>query len=270
MDQERYDGLIDQLERWAGADKRVCGVVAVGSTARLSRHPDTWSDHDVLIVTRPGSDQQVRHEASWLPDADRVALRFLEPDHGVTVIYDDGHLAEFAVCDLDRIQQIPLAEARVVAGDPRVASAIADTVAATLEPFGAGTDGRYEAHRCLKELVVGLHRLGRGERLSANERIRGAAVRHLLTAWGAQGSDPDPLLDPLDPHRRAERRHPDLARRLARAVDQPLDVAAFSLLEILSSDVLPRLGSTGSSPTSAAVGAVRCLAERVQASVASR
>jgi hypothetical protein len=65
--------------------------------------PDEWSDHDFFVITPPGGQEALREDLSWLPRADRVALSFRETGHGLVVLYDDGHLLEFAVFELDEL-----------------------------------------------------------------------------------------------------------------------------------------------------------------------
>lgn len=103
MDPERHERFTRELTRWAEDTDDVVGLVGVGSTAGTDRQPDRWSDHDILIVTRPGAAEGLRRSTAWLPDAQRIVLAFDEPDHGLTAIYDDGHLIEAAVAEINDV-----------------------------------------------------------------------------------------------------------------------------------------------------------------------
>src|SRR4051812_48367660 len=65
--------------------------------------PDDWSDHGFFVISSAGEQERLRGDLSWLPRHDGVALAFRETEHGLNVIYDDGHLLEFAVFDLDEL-----------------------------------------------------------------------------------------------------------------------------------------------------------------------
>ena len=65
--------------------------------------PDEWSDHDFFVITPPGGQEELRNDLSWLPCRRSHRALGTETDHGLIVIYDDGHLLEFAVFDLEEI-----------------------------------------------------------------------------------------------------------------------------------------------------------------------
>ena len=103
MDPDAYRAFTEELRARLAGDARVVGLVAVGSMADRDDGPDEWSDHDFFVITRTGEQEALRVDLGWLPDGDRVALAFRETEHGLMVVYDDGHLLEFAVFDLDEI-----------------------------------------------------------------------------------------------------------------------------------------------------------------------
>jgi hypothetical protein len=90
------------VERLAG-DPDVLGVVLLGSTSGLPPAPDAFSDHDFFVVVRPGAQERLRTDLSWLPEAAEAALAFRETAHGLKVLYRSGHLAEFAVFDPEEL-----------------------------------------------------------------------------------------------------------------------------------------------------------------------
>lgn len=103
MDAAAYAAFTAELTELAAADPRVVGLVAVGSMADRYYASDDWSDHDFLLVSEPGEQEALRAELGWLPHHDRIALAFRETEHGLKVVYDDGHMLEFAVFDLEEI-----------------------------------------------------------------------------------------------------------------------------------------------------------------------
>src|SRR3954454_9873686 len=101
MQADEYRAFTRDLAERLRADERAIGLVAVGSMADRDYAPDEWSDHDFFVVAVQGQQEALRSDLSWLPRRERVALSFRETEHGVTIVYDDGHLLEFAVFDLE-------------------------------------------------------------------------------------------------------------------------------------------------------------------------
>src|SRR5262249_45257236 len=89
--------LVARLE----ADPDVIALVMVGSASGLPPAPDEFSDHDFFVITRTGAQERFRCECAWLPDAESIALSFRDTAHGLKVLYASGHIAEFAVFDLE-------------------------------------------------------------------------------------------------------------------------------------------------------------------------
>jgi hypothetical protein len=94
----------------------------------------------------------------------------------------------------------------------------------------------------VEQIIVGVSRHARGERLSANERIRGQALTHLLgLIRDFVPTERPAAADNLDPYRRFEQTHPALGKRLGDALQRPLAELAGLLVEVAEQDVAPRL-----------------------------
>jgi hypothetical protein len=104
---EAYTAFTETLVRSLTADPRVIGLIAAGSMAQTERAPDEWSDHDFWIVTVPGAQDHFRSVHDWLPEATRLVLAFRETAHGVKLLYDQGHLIEYAVFDEAELDVVP-------------------------------------------------------------------------------------------------------------------------------------------------------------------
>src|SRR5256885_11336360 len=98
MERTAYDRFSERLHQRLAADERVLGLVALGSMSG-EPPPDQWSDHDCFVIGRPGEQERMRTELSWLPDGEEIVLAYRETAHGVKVLYRDAHLLEFAVFD---------------------------------------------------------------------------------------------------------------------------------------------------------------------------
>jgi hypothetical protein len=217
VDRAAYDAFTDALV--ASLRDRVLGLVAVGS---MAGDPDEWSDHDFLVVTAPGLQEEHRRDLSWLPDAARVLTSIRETAHGVQVIYDDGHLLEFAVFEPDELALASVNRYRVLFDHADVAERL--TAIAARPSAG---DDRREFGMFLSGILVGGGRARRGEELSGAWLVKGQSVRALAALLGGGGDD-------LDPLRRL--RHPELeALMRAGTVD-----AALGLLDLAEREVRPR------------------------------
>src|SRR3954447_20592792 len=129
MKADEYRAFTRELTERLRADERAIGLVAVGSMADRDYAPDEWSDHDFLVITRAGAQEEVRNDLSWLPNGERIALSLRETDHGLIVIYDDGHLLEFAVFDLEEIALAGVNRSHVLLDRGGVAERIAHVAA---------------------------------------------------------------------------------------------------------------------------------------------
>jgi len=108
MESDAFRNWTERLHAKLGADARVIGLVMLGSSAEAQRTPDAWSDHDFFVITHPGTQEALRTHLDWLPEPDQIVLRPRETKHGLKVLYDDGHVIEFAVFDLQELTGLGL------------------------------------------------------------------------------------------------------------------------------------------------------------------
>src|SRR3954469_8585149 len=163
MDPDGYRAFTEELRARLARDARVVGLVAVGSMADCDYGPDEWSDHDFFVISRTGEQEALRVDLGWLPDGGRVALAFRETDHGLVVVYDDGHLLEFAVFDLDEIALAGVNRYRVLLDRGGVEERVREISA---NPRPARNDA-FLSGKTLTAALVAAGRDRRGETLSA-------------------------------------------------------------------------------------------------------
>lgn len=240
MDSGAFDAFTEKLLEAARRDPDVLGVIFAGSTADASRR-DSWSDHDFLWVVKPGQQERYRQDLSWMPDADRIVLRYRETAHGLNVIYDYGHLAEFAVFDPEEVYMMKANDYSVPVDKADIAGRM-KTVERKSAPEPLDAVGAVE--HALQLIFVGVSRYARGEKLSAHAFIRFWALRRLLQALPAVIQPPDAAkLDTLDMFRRVEQVMPELAAQIDAALRlNALDCASVCL-DILQTSVKPHLSS---------------------------
>jgi hypothetical protein len=237
---EEYRAFTGALVDGLAADRRVVGLVALGSMAERDYAPDEWSDHDVFVVTAPGEQEAFRVELGWLPRPAEIALSYRETDHGLKVLYGDGHLLELAVFDPDELALARVNRYRVLLDRGGVAERLAAMAAA--RPAAGRDDERFLFGQLLTAVLVGAGRDRRGEALSGSFLVKGLAVRHLLALLArAVPADRAELLDDLDPARRFEQVHPELAGEVEALLWAGTGEAALGLLELAEREVRPRL-----------------------------
>lgn len=236
MEPEDYGAFTEELRARLAEDPRVVGLVAVGSMAARDYLPDAWSDHDFFVIARPGEQEALRADLGWLPRVDRLALSFRETEHGVKVIYDDGHMLEFAVFDLDEIGLASVNRFRVLLDRGGVE---ARTAAVRARPRAEASD-EFLFGMTVSSALVAAGRARRGELLTASC----FAVRTLqhLTALLARvvPSAHASVLDEFDSLRRFESAYPELGAELAAAMRGAPDEAAVALLDVAARELRER------------------------------
>lgn len=244
MDPQRHERFTRDLIGWAQDSAHVVALVGVGSTAGSRRHPDRWSDHDILVVTQPGAAEQIRRSRTWLPDHERIVLAFNEPDHGLTAIYDDGHLIEAAVAEIDDLGWFRADAFHVLVDDAEVTSTLEALTGAADETARSATSTLTAYHALLKELVIVVTRVGRGERLSATQHLHGVALPHLLTLLRSCVTPrPTVGVDPYDPTRRFESAYPDIAEHLEHSRADLEDTVSVTI-ELLRAHIIGHLAGS--------------------------
>ena len=177
--------------------------------------PDEWSDHDFFLISQPGEQEELRQDLRWLPAHERIAFSFRETEHGLKVLYDDGHMLEFAVFDVDEIALAGVNRYRVAPRSRRRRGGVRRTCATTR---GRSTTTITSSGWSLTAALVAMGRGRRGEVLSAAFLVTWGLTyltRLLARVVPAENAS---ILDNFDPLRRFERAYPALGEELAVAV----------------------------------------------------
>lgn len=233
MQLEQYRAFTATLTATLAADPRVVGLIALGSMAEQDYVPDRWSDHDFFVITKPGAQEALRADLSWLPDHQRIAFWFRENIHALKVVYDTGHVLELVVFDEAEIGQAYANRYRVLIDRGDVTRRIAAAAARTAERQQHAGDDAIDLGQFLVNLLVGVGRYYRGERLSGHTYVKVYAQDHLLRLLGRYLPSPQrALLDNLAPSRRFEQVYPQLGAELDAIALLPAPVAAARLLDL--------------------------------------
>lgn len=198
--------------------------------------PDEWSDHDFFLISQPGLQESLRRDLRWLPDHERITFSFRETDHGLKVFYDDGHMIEFAVFDVEEIALAGVNRYRVLLDRGGVEGKCADV----RDHPRPQHDDDHLFGMVLSAALVAVGRGRRGEVLSAAFLVTWGLTyltRLLTRVLPAANAS---ILDGFDSLRRFERAYPELGAELIAAVRLSPPEGALRLLEVLAREVRPR------------------------------
>lgn len=238
--QARFEDYTRRLVESIAGREEVEGLVVLGSTAALDR-VDEWSDHDFYLVVREGDQEAFRQQLDWLPDPAEIAIAVRETEHGLKVVYRDGHVLEFAVASGAEISTFGGSPYAVLLDRADVATRMA---AAPTTPPPAEPDALREFRLFLSLVLIGVGRARRGEELAGGQLVRTYAVERLLTVLRhqleaqSQGADAEP--DAFNVFRRFEAAFPEVGQALGEALAQPVDDCGARLLGIAESWLAPR------------------------------
>ncbi len=212
---EGFDRFTQELVMSVSARDDVVGLVLLGSGADTAR-VDEWSDHDFYLVSTPGAQEPLRTDLSWLPRTASIVLAARETEHGLKVVYDDGHVLEFAVADVDEVRGFGTNRWRVVLDRGGVAEAVGSAAQATHARPGRPAHDAVGLAVALVLIAAG--RARRGETLTAQRSVAQAVDLVLEAVTARVASADDTVTDVLDARRRAEVTYPDLAAALSQAL----------------------------------------------------
>ncbi len=259
MNQQEYQAFSDALQRTLERDSRVSGLMAAGSMACLSRQPDEWSDHDFWVIVEPDAQVWFHTHYEWLPDSEQIVLWFREPHGGFKAVYRSGHLLEFAVSDRQGLLQARVNDYRMLIDRAGLAADAAQLQRATASEADSAADDLCLLGQFLTNLLVGVGRYRRGERLSARQLITVSSLYALLQLIPRHLPPEKPgVLDNLDPFRRVELAYPEIGAAINGLLRLDLDQAALELLDLADHLLRDRLADYPAE----AVGVIR---ERIAA-----
>jgi hypothetical protein len=235
MDQHTYEQFTQTLHECLAADDRVLGLVALGSMADPIRR-DQWSDHDFWVITQTGVQEHFLTDLSWLPNAHNIILPFRQGSQYYTVLYRNGHSAEFAVFDREQMQHgktdrygVLFDKANIAADMQRIQAQTITSVRAEQEDVADTSILNY----FFLQLLVGVQRYLRGEILSSQKYIYFSAVNNLLFLIHRYIPPQNPTMhDTFDTRRHFERVYPSIAQEINTCLTQTSPSAALGLLFI--------------------------------------
>lgn len=222
---------LDAIGRSLALRPDALGLLGLGSVGRETDRLDAHSDLDFFIIVRPGAKADYITSLEWLAAAHPLMWHSQNTVDGHKVLMDDGVFCDFAVFEPDELHGIPFAPGRWVWRHADLDPALAEPRLPL--PSTELPDEGWLVGEALSNLIVGLQRLARGERLAAMRLIQVHAVDRMLQL--VERSTPGAARDPFSLERRVEQRHPGLRTVLAGAISgyEECPAAALAVLDWL-------------------------------------
>ncbi|MFZ4625357.1 MAG: hypothetical protein ACOYNF_14115 [Rhodoferax sp.] len=202
--QQRLDTLAHQLMQRDDA----LALLALGSVGLETDRVDAWSDLDFFVLVRAGAKQRYIGQLDWLAAAHPLVWHFQNTVDGHKALMEDGVLCEFAVFELHELAHIPYAAGRFIWRRSEVDPALASPKLALPGPH----DAHWLVGEALSNLLVGLQRYARGEKLAAMRLVQVHALDRVLELL--ESRQPQTLTafanasrDPFNIDRRIEKRN---------------------------------------------------------------
>lgn len=234
MESTQYNDFTKDLKERLINYQEVIGLIAVGSMAKQHYLPDQWSDHDFFVVVETGYQQNLRQDLAWLPMSEQIALSFRETEHGLKVLYTNGHLIEFAIFDIKEIYLAKINSYRIIIDKANIKEDLAKIKKLTAKQSNLSGDTNLLIGQFITNILVGIGRYRRGEKISAHQLVKISAVKGLITLiLKYLPIKNDRLIDDIDPLRRFELIQPDLGKEFEDVLLMPVPEAANQLLNIL-------------------------------------
>jgi len=237
MNATEFENYTERLRASLESVAGVIGLVTLGSTADATFR-DKWSDHDFWVITKPGVQESLVEDLSWLPDHQNILFTVSHLPHGRNILFRNRHKVEFAVFDASEVNSRKIGRYRILIDRDQVSELIANVYRET----HGQAKFRPEALENLCMVVWSACELhARGELLHARQYIDGFAINQLLNLLYSETADA--RRDALDPRRRIELRAPELAAELLALYSMPVPEAAIHLLEIIERELRPKAPS---------------------------
>jgi hypothetical protein len=206
---KRLDGIGQSLEQSGHA----LALIGLGSVGLELERLDASSDLDFFVIVEPGHKQIYLDDLQWLSTLCPIVYGFANTKDGYKVLFADGIFCEFAVFEPDELQAIPFAPGRIVWKQPHIPATLSQPVKVPASPPKRNPD--WLLGEALTNLLVGVAREKRGEKLSAMRLIQGHAVERVLELADSVEVAQRVAQDPFASERRFEQRYPGLARQVS-------------------------------------------------------
>jgi len=225
---------LDAIGRSLRDSDHALALLALGSAGLDTHRLDEHSDLDFFAIVEPGHKARYIESLDWLAAAHPLVWHYRNTRDGCKALMADGVFCEFAVFEPPELEHIPFAPGRIVwrRADADPAIAMPRRPIAERGPL----DETWIVGEALANLLVGLERWLRGERLVGARLVQVDAVDRLIDLDALRSGGASGEVDPFNPERRVEQRQPGLAAELPGLMPGYRETprAALAVLEALT------------------------------------
>lgn len=182
-------------------------LLALGSAGMDTDRLDCYSDLDFFVLTEKQNKNDFLLNLDWLSTRSPLLYEFRNSDDGYKILYEDGVFCEFAVFDIDELQNVDFSEGRIIWKSNSIDDALLKPSAKKKHAIQTPSTVHL-INEALTNVYVGLGRYYRGEIQSAFEFIQHFAWARVieLIEFHLDANRPDG--DSFNHARRFEKRHP--------------------------------------------------------------
>jgi lincosamide nucleotidyltransferase B/F len=221
---------LNQIAQKLEHSNHTLALIGLGSVGLELERIDEHSDLDFFVIVKDGFKQDFLQNLEWLTSLSPVAYRFQNTEDGFKLLFEDGVFCEFAVFESAELANIPFAAGRIVWKKQGVEDTLANPKLASLQHQHSLAWNLGEA---LTNILIGVKRFYRGEKLSAARFVQQYAVDRVLELHESLQALDQTGRDPFNRERRLEQRHPEIAQHLSAFV-QGYERTPESALAILA------------------------------------
>lgn len=188
-------------------------LIGLGSVGLELERMDAYSDLDFFAIVEPGYKQSYLNDLQWLGAVYPIAYHFRNTRDGDKLLFADRIFCEFAVFEPEELRTIPYSPGRIIWKRPDVSADLSTPQYVTAVPPKRDRD--WLMGEALTNLLVGLAREKRGEKLSALRFIQGYAVDRVLEMTDDFEPERAGFRDRFAIERRFEQRYPGVSQQLS-------------------------------------------------------
>jgi lincosamide nucleotidyltransferase B/F len=208
---ERLLKRLDDMGSYLKKCEDSLALLALGSVGVELNRLDQYSDLDFFLIVKKGSKSKYLDSLFWLNDVYPLVYSFKNTIDGYKILFEDGIYGEFAVFEEAEMDTISYSEGRWIFKKPECT--IGNVQSKPFEPVYSH-DFDDQVNELLTNLLVGLQRFRRGEKLAAQRLIEYHALNRLLSILPEIYIEESGYPDKFNLERRIEFRFPTFAKNL--------------------------------------------------------
>ncbi|MBN2849265.1 MAG: hypothetical protein JXK92_01295 [Erysipelotrichaceae bacterium] len=186
-------------------------LLGLGSVGKELKRCDEYSDLDFFVIIREGSKMDYLNDLDWLNEVKPLVYSFRNTVDGYKVLFNDGVYGEFAVFEEREMNAIGYSEGRFIFR--KDGCHVSEQPVVEIREIKEDNID-FALNELLTNLLVGMQRYRRGERLAAQRLIEYHAVNRLLSIYHHFADEENDFVDAYNLERRVEFRFPTLANLL--------------------------------------------------------